>query len=121
MGLCLGLGVALVLTSPVAWGQGRGQPASESFRVTWQRRATGVVPTIEGHVYNASPVWVTDVRLQVEGLDPEGHAVGRRFAWVLGDIVPGGESSFVVDTVRGAAGYRITVVSFSVVSVTQAP
>ena len=51
----------------------------------------------------------------------QGHAVGRRFAWVLGDIVPGGESPFVVDAVRGAAGYRITVVSFSVVSVTQAP
>ena len=117
----LGLGAALVLTMTVAWGQGRGQPASESFRVTWQPRATGVVPTIEGRVYNASLAWVTDVRLQVEGLDPEGHAVGRRFTWVLGDIVPGGESSFVVDTVRGAAGYRITVVSFSVVSVTQAP
>ena len=121
MGLCLGLGVALVLTTAVAWGQDRRQPASDSFRVTWQPRATGVVPTIEGRVYNASPVWVTDVRLQVEGLDPEDHAVGRRFTWVLGDIVPGGESSFVVDTVRGAAGYRITVVSFSVVSVTQAP
>jgi hypothetical protein len=121
MGLCLGLGVTLVLTTAVAWGQDRRQPASDSFRVTWQPRATGVVPTIEGRVYNASPVWVTDVRLQVEGLDPEGHAVGRRFAWALGDIVPGGESSFVVDAVRGAASYRITVVSFSVVSVTQAP
>jgi hypothetical protein len=64
---------------------------------------------------------VTDVRLQVEGLDPEGRAVGRRFAWVLGDIVPGGESSFVVDAVGGGAAYRITVVSVSVVSVTQAP
>jgi|KBSSwiStaDraftv2_1062776.scaffolds.fasta_scaffold474186_2 hypothetical protein len=119
MGLCLGL--ALVLATAVAWGQDRRQPAGDSFRVTWQPRATGVVPTIEGRVHNASLVWVTDVRLQVDGLDPEGHGVGRRFAWVLGDIVPGGESSFVVDAVRGAAGYRITVVSFSVVSVTQAP
>lgn len=121
MGLCLGLVVALVFTTAMAWGQDRGQSGSDSFRVTWQPRATGVVPTIEGQVYNASRVWVTDVRLQVEGLDAEGHAVGRRFAWVLGDIVPGGGSSFVVDTVRGAVGYRITVVSFSVVSVVQAP
>jgi hypothetical protein len=68
MGLCLGL--ALVLTTAGAWGQDRRQPASDSFRVTWQPRATGVVPTIEGRVYNASLVWVTDVRLQVEGLDP---------------------------------------------------
>jgi hypothetical protein len=121
MSFCLGLGVALVLTTAVAWGQSRDRPASDSFRVTWQPRATGVLPTIEGHVYNASSVWVTDVRLQVEGLDAEGHVVGRRFAWALGDIVPGGESSFVVDTVGGAAGYRITVVSFAVVSVIQAP
>ena len=42
------LGVALVLTTAVARGQDGRQPASDSFRVTWQPRATGVVPTIEG-------------------------------------------------------------------------
>jgi hypothetical protein len=42
-------------------------------------------------------------------------------AWALGDIAPGGESSFVAESVPGSVSNRITVVSFAVVSVVQAP
>ena len=117
----LTLGIALVLMAAAAWGQGSGRPANGSFRLSWEPRTTGVVPTIQGHVRNDSAVWVTDVRLQVVGLDADGHRVGERVAWALGDVVPGGESSFVVESVPGAVSYRITVESFAVVSVVQAP
>ena len=117
----LALGLALVLMAGAAWGQGPGQPANESFRVSWEPRTTGVIPTIQGHVRNNSAVWVTDVRLQVVGLDAEGRRVGERMAWALGNIAPGGESSFVVESVPGAVTNQITVVSFAVVSVVEAP
>ena len=117
----LALGLALVLMAGAAWGQGPGRPANESFRVSWEPRTTGVIPTIQGHVRNNLAVWVTDVHLQVVGLDADGRRVGERMAWALGDIAPGGESSFVVETVPGAVSNQITVVSFAVVSVVEAP
>ena len=121
MRVSLALGLALVLMAAAAWGQGAGQPANGSFRVSWEPRTTGVIPTIQGNVRNDSGVRVTDVRLQVEGLDAGGRPMGGRVAWALGNIVPGGESSFVVESVAGAVSYRIAVVSFAVVSVVDAP
>jgi len=112
-----GLG-AILMTS--AWGQGTGRVSAEQFRVTWERRAFGVRPSIEGHVYNTSSVRVTDVRLQIEGLGADSRPVGRKFAWALGDIVPGGETSFVTPAMPGAVDYQITVISYDVVS-SQAP
>jgi hypothetical protein len=121
MRVFLALGLALVLMAAAAWGQGPGPPANGSFRVSWEPRTTGVIPTIQGNVRNDSAVWVTDVRLQVEGLDAGDRPMGERVAWALGNIVPGGESSFVVESVPGAVSYRIAVVSFAVVSVVEAP
>jgi len=37
--------------------------------------------------------------------------------WALGDIGPNGETSVVAETIPGAVTYRITVVSFDLVSV----
>jgi hypothetical protein len=36
--------------------------------------------------------------------------------WALGDIDPGSESSFVAEAMPGAVTYRITVISFDIVS-----
>jgi hypothetical protein len=63
---------------------------------------------------------VTDVRLQVEGLDSDRQTVGRTFVWAFGDIAPGGETSFVAEPMPGAVSYRITVVSYDLVSLGQA-
>jgi hypothetical protein len=79
------------------------------------------VPTIKGNVFNDSPYRVTDVRLQIDGLDADRRLVGRRLAWAFGDIVPGGETSFVAEPLPGAVDYRITVVSYDLVSQPQAP
>ena len=87
-----------------------------SFRVSWAPRSWGGVPMIEGHVQNQLPYRVTNVRLQVVGVDGDDRPVGQRSAWALGDIPPGGESTFVVERVPGAVSYRIGIQSFHVVS-----
>jgi len=112
---CLVLGLVLgILTSPA-----RGQDWDRWFRVSWGPEANGKTPTarIEGSVHNDSPYRVTDVELAVEGLSADQHPVGQRFVWALGDIAPGSESSFVTEAMPGAVTYRITVVSFDIVSV----
>ena len=111
MKLALTIGFAIVLLTTVAWGQNR-----EQFRVTWAPRAHALPSSIDGHVYNESSFRVTDVRLRVEGFDGDDRLVGRTFAWAIGDIVPGGETSFVVETIPGAVTYRIRVHAFDVVS-----
>jgi hypothetical protein len=117
----LALGLALVLLTTAAWGQ-TGEPAAQRwFRVSWVPPTDGVVSTIKGSVTNDSPYRVTDVRLQVEGLDADHHSVGRRLAWAVGDIVPGGETFFAAEPLPGAVSYRITVVSYDLVSLGQAP
>ena len=120
MGLAMRAAIALAvaLMSPMtsAWGQDRERPVNDSFRVSWQPEAHGVTPRIEGRVHDDSRFRVTDVRLQVEGLSADGQPVGRTFAWALGDIGPGGETSFLVEGVSGAVTYRIAVDSFDVVS-----
>ncbi len=118
--LAFALGLAL-LTMP-AWGQAgqTGEQAAQRwFRVSWAPPTEGVVSSIKGSVFNDSPYRVTDVRLQVEGLDPDRQPVGRTLVWAFGDIAPGGETSFVAEPVPGAVSYWITVVSYDLVSLGQ--
>jgi hypothetical protein len=112
----LGLGVALMLVATVASAQDQPGPAPDAFRVTWRQETDPVARRIEGRVHNESPFRVTDVRLQIEGLDADRRAVGWTFAWAVGDLAPGGETSFVFDALPGAVSYRFAVVSYDVVS-----
>ena len=109
-----------VITSP-AWGQSTEQLMNGRFRVTWQPGADGVIPSIEGQVYNTSPLRVTNVRVRIEGLDGDGHAISNKLVWALGDIAPGAWTSFRVEVIPGAVRYRIGVLSYDVVSGTEAP
>ena len=118
----LTLGLALALLTTAAWGQAgpTGERAAQRwFRVSWAPPTGGVVSSIKGSVFNDSPYRVTDVRLQVEGLDPDRQPVGRTLVWAFGDIAPGGETSFVAEPMPGAVSYRITVVSYDLVSLGQ--
>lgn len=117
--IALALGIVLGLTTSAGWGQTATPPPSGWFRASWQPRPGDLPSTIQGSVYNSSPYRVTDVRLQVEGIDGENHPVGQLFAWAIGDIPPGGESSYVADTIPGAVAYRVTVVSYDLVSVSE--
>ena len=117
----LTFGLGLLLLATAAWGQTGELPAQRGFRVSWSPPTDGTVARIKGNVFNDSPYTVTDVRLQIEGLDAEHRAVGRRLAWAFGDIVPGGKTSFAAEPLPGAVSYQITVVSYDLVSLGQAP
>ncbi len=120
--LAFGLGfILLTTTAGGQTGQTGEQAARPWFQVSWAPPTAGVVSSIKGSVFNDSPYRVTDVRLQVEGLDADHHLVGRTLAWAIGDIAPGGETSFVAEPMPGAVSYRITVVSYDLVSLGQAP
>ena len=112
----LGFGVALMLVATVASGQDQRPPAPDAFRVTWQRETDPVASRIEGRVHNASPFRVTDVRVEVQGLDADSRLVGRTFTWAIGDIPPGDQTSFVFEAIPDAVNYRFAVVSYDVVS-----
>jgi len=120
----LAFGLGFVLLTTTAWGQ-TGQTSEQAaqrwFQVRWAPPTAGVVSSIKGSVFNDSPYRVTDVRLQVEGLDADRHSIGRTLVWAFGDIAPGGETSFVAEPMPGAVNYRITVVSYDLVSLGQAP
>jgi len=96
-----------------------GQNYDGWFRVSWEPEPEGATPTprIEAVVHNDSRYRVTDVQLRVEGLNADNHEVGQRVVWALGDIAPSGETSVVAESIPGAVNYRITVVSFDLVSV----
>ena len=112
----LGFGLALMLVATVAWGQDQQPAATDAFRVSWQRETDPVARRIEGRVHNDSPFRVTDLRLEVQDLDADGRLVGRTFTRTIGDIVPGGQTSFVFEAMPEAVSYRFAVVSYDVVS-----
>jgi hypothetical protein len=110
----LALAVLVLLLPAIGWGQDQSQSPPHWFRVSWQ---PGVLPsTIEGQVQNMSPFRAIDVRLQIEGLDAENHSVGQRLVWVSDDIAPGGTTSYFSESIPGAVVYRVSVVSFELVS-----
>jgi hypothetical protein len=112
----VGLGLAMVLVATMASAEDQRSLGPDAFRVSWQQETDPVARRIEGHVHNDSSFRVTDVRLEVRGLDAKSNVVGRTFPWAVGDIEPGGETSFVFDGMPDAISYRIVVVSYDVVS-----
>ena len=100
------LGFVLILLTTSAWGQSY----DGWFRVSWAPEPEGAtrIPRIEATVHNDSRYRVTDVQLRVDGLSADNRQVGQRVVWALGDIA---------ETIPGAVNYRITVVSFDLVSV----
>jgi len=102
----LGFGVALMLVATVVSAQDQRPPAPDAFRVSWQRETDPVARRIEGRVHNDSPFRVTDLRLEVQDLDADGRLVRRTFTQTIGDIVPGGQTSFVFEA--GSLSSRTT-------------
>ena len=96
--------LALVLALLALASPSRAADWDRWFHVSWEPEPEGKTPTprIEGLVRNDSPYRVTDVQLEVEGLTPDERSAGRRVVWALGDIEPGGESSFVTEAMDGA-------------------
>ena len=110
----LTLALVIALAPNAGWGEDHGDSRSNWFRVTWQ---PGVLPaTIEGHVENTSPLRAIDVRLHIEGVDAANHRMGERLVWASDDIAPGGTTSYLAETIPGAVDYRVTVVSFELIT-----
>ena len=86
-----------------------------AFRFEYAPRVFGG-PAIEGYVHNDGPSRLTNVRLRVEALAADGTTTAEAFGWVLGDVGPGGRGYFVVHIPATAPGYRISVLSFDLVS-----
>ena len=84
----VGLGVVLMRVATAASAQDQTLAVAGAFRVSWDREPDPVDRRIEGRVHNDSLFPVTDVRLEVQGLDAGGRPVGRTSAWALGDIAP---------------------------------
>jgi hypothetical protein len=112
--LCLG--VVLMLVASVASAQDYVPAMSQAFRVSFDREQYPVAGRIVGQVHNDSDIRVTDVRLEILGFDINRHPVGTTLAWAVGDIVPGGETSFAFAPMPDASSYRISVISYDVVS-----
>jgi hypothetical protein len=67
---------------------------------------------VEGYVYNGSQWRITNVRLRVESVDPNGAVTNEASGWVVGDVKAGGRAYFYVPVPSHAASYRATVQSF---------
>jgi hypothetical protein len=59
---------------------------------------------------------VTNVRIEIEGLNSDKGSVGRALAWAVGDLPAGGVTFFAVQPIPGSASYRGRVVSWDLVS-----
>ena len=67
---------------------------------------------VEGYIYNQSQWRITNVRLRVQSVDPNGTVTNESSGWVVGDVKAGGRSYFYVPVPAHAASYRATVQSF---------
>jgi hypothetical protein len=112
----LGLVLVLVLAAAAASAQELAPTRPAAFHVSLDREQHPVAGRLIGQVHNDSPLWVTDVHLEIRALDTEGRDVGRTSGWALGDIAPGGQSSFEFPAMPGAASYQIRVISYDVVA-----
>jgi len=127
--IVIAFGLALLTLLPAAGSaQTDARGAARWFRVSWgpsgddaQPVFQGAPSRIRGNVLNDSPYRVTNVRLEIEGLNTENRSVGRIVVWGVGDIAPGGRTYFVAEPIPGSVSYRATVVSWDLVSVNQAP
>jgi hypothetical protein len=87
-----------------------------SFRVEVRPRLYARTPAVEGYVYNDGLYLLTDVRLKVEVLGINGESTVENFGWIHGDLGPHGRGYFLLPIPTSGAGYRVTVLSFDVVS-----
>ena len=112
----IAVSVVLILMTTAAMAQDRAPAAPGTFRVSLDSDQHPVAGRVVGQVRNELPFRVTDVSLEVEGVDAERRTVGRTFAWAFGDVAPGGETSFAFEAMPEALSYRISVVSYDIVS-----
>jgi len=107
---------AMVVAGPLAPMVVKAQPpATQSqgqFRFDLEEAHSFRGKGVEGYVYNESPWRITNVRLRVQSVDPNGTVTNESSGWVVGDVTAGGRGYFYVPIPAHAASYRATVQSF---------
>ena len=107
------IAVTAMLTPVVAEAQSPApKDAAGQFRFDVEESDTPRGKGVEGYIYNESPWRITNVRLRVQSLDPNGTVTSESSGWVVGDVKAGGRSYFYVSVPAHAASYRATVQSF---------
>jgi hypothetical protein len=115
------LGVALMLLGVIGSPGAEDREASRWFSVSWTPATDGTIARIRGQVRNTSSYRVTNVRLQIDGLNSDNGPAGRKLAWAIGDIEPGGTTFFSIEPIPGSASYQIRVISWDLVSGPETP
>jgi hypothetical protein len=71
---------------------------------------------VEGWVYNGLAWRITNVRLRIDGVDPNGAVIVSAAGWVLGDVPAHGQGYFYVPVSAPAVTYRASVQEFNKVA-----
>jgi len=109
--------VLLSLTTP-AWTHAQSyaiQGVDRYLRLEWEAGQGRRGPVVSGYVHNTYGHTADRVRLVVEGVDGAGQVTATTHVQVLGTIPPGTRGYFEVPAPRGAASYRVRVLSFDAV------
>ena len=117
LGLALLMQLAVLSTAGSAWSD--DELSARWFRVSLPPSPEGVKSRISGEVRSQAPYRVTNVRIEVEGLNADNRSAGRTLAWAVGDLPAGGATFFAVQPIPGSVSYRGRVVSWDLVSVGQ--
>ena len=107
--------VAVVLLGAIAEAENFA-PRGVTFHIESAPRTFARAPAVDGFVYNDSLLRLSGVRLKVEVLDVDGTAVEETFGWVFGGVGPRGRGYFLVPVKKWGTTYRVSVLSFDVIS-----
>jgi hypothetical protein len=104
--------VTAILAPTVVTAQTSTTSTQGEFRFDLEEASSHRGHGVEGYVYNGSQWRITNVRLRVESVDPNGAVTNEASGWVVGDVKAGGRAYFYVPVPSHAASYRATVQSF---------
>jgi len=110
------LAVTALLFGASAYAQGLPRPSPESFRIEWSRRPAWMRPGVDGYLHNESRWRVTNIRVRAQVVDGSGTAIRESAVSVFGNAVPGTRTFFTLPPIADGESYRLTVVSFDLVS-----
>jgi hypothetical protein len=107
----------LALLTPAISGAQSPAEAERYFRVEHEPQAIARRGwALEGYVYSSHTYRVGGMRLRVQVLDGDGKVLGEGYGWVPGDVPSGGRAYFVLPVPQKGAAYRVSVVSYFLVS-----
>src|SRR5262249_58078032 len=103
LGLVLLMQLAVRSAAGSAWSD--DELSARWFRVSLPPSPEGVRSRISGEVRSQAPYRVTNVRIEVEGLNADNRSAGRTLAWAVGDLPAGGAALFSRPPVPGSVRY----------------